>query len=86
MASTFDPTNVNLNTANPAEVVCYIEAAGNEYDGMLGARVSSIFVIFAISTIALSTPMAERMCDGVILPEADEATILTAWMRFWGLA
>ncbi|KAK9365560.1 Zinc/iron permease [Lipomyces kononenkoae] len=48
--STFDPQNVNLDTADQAQVVCYMELAGNDYNGMLGARISSVFVILFVST------------------------------------
>jgi zinc transporter 1/2/3 len=57
MSSNFDPTNVNLNTADPAAVVCYLEATGNEYNGRLGARVSALFVILIVSSAATFFPV-----------------------------
>ena len=56
-----DGTNINLNTADPAAIVCYINKATNEYNGSLGARVSSLFVILVISTAVTFFPvMATR--------------------------
>ncbi|KAK3673314.1 hypothetical protein LTR78_006859 [Recurvomyces mirabilis] len=49
-ASAFNPLNADLSTANPAAVVCYLEASQNEYSGQLGARVSALFVILAVSS------------------------------------
>lgn len=34
--STFDPTNVDLSTADPRDVICYMQAGENEYNGKLG--------------------------------------------------
>ena len=34
-----DPTSVNLNTAEPRDIVCYLAASGNEYNGDIGIRV-----------------------------------------------
>lgn len=58
--STFDPENVNLLTADPAQVICALNASGNEYDGKLGARISSIFVIWIISTLVTVFPVAAK--------------------------
>lgn len=59
-ANTFDPENVNLLTADPAQVICALNASGNEYDGKLGARISSIFVIWIISTLVTVFPVAAK--------------------------
>ncbi|KAK9374662.1 Zinc/iron permease [Lipomyces chichibuensis] len=58
MSSTFDPTNVNLDTADPAQVVCYINASPNDYNGHLGARISAVFVILVVSTFTTVFPVA----------------------------
>ncbi|KAK9350760.1 Zinc/iron permease [Lipomyces doorenjongii] len=58
MSSTFDPTNVDLDTADPAQVVCYINASQNDYNGHLGARISAVFVILVVSTVATFFPVA----------------------------
>ena len=53
--------SVNLNTADPTAIVCYINKATNEYNGSLGARVSSVFVILVVSTAVTFFPvMATR--------------------------
>jgi zinc transporter 1/2/3 len=57
MSAAFDPNNVNLTTADPAAIVCYLEATGNEYNGRLGARVSALFVILIVSTAATFFPV-----------------------------
>jgi zinc transporter 1/2/3 len=57
MSSKFDPTNVDLNTADPAAIVCYLNAGGNEYDGHLGERVSALFVILIVSSAATFFPV-----------------------------
>ncbi|KAE8152097.1 Zinc/iron permease [Aspergillus avenaceus] len=58
----FDPNSVDLDTADPAEVICYLNASDNDYDGRLGARISAIFVILIVSTAVTFFPvMAKRM-------------------------
>lgn len=46
----FDPTNLDLTTASKADVLCYYATGENDYNGHLGARISSIFVIGLVST------------------------------------
>lgn len=56
-----DATNVDLNTADPAAVICYMNQGSNEYNGQLGARISSVFVILVVSTAVTFFPvMAAR--------------------------
>ncbi|KAG9524336.1 ZIP zinc/iron transport family, partial [Aureobasidium melanogenum] len=66
--NTFDPENVNLLTADPAQVVCALSASGNEYDGKLGARISSIFVIWIISTLVTVFPVAAKRVKRLKIP------------------
>jgi zinc transporter 1/2/3 len=56
-AASFDPNNVNLSTANPTDVICFIEAGKNEYNGNLGARISALFVILIVSSAATVFPV-----------------------------
>ncbi|RFU80288.1 zinc iron permease, fungal plant [Trichoderma arundinaceum] len=59
----FDPTSVNLTDPNldQAKVICALQLGGNEYNGNLGARISSIFVIFIVSTsVTLFPVLASR--------------------------
>jgi zinc transporter 1/2/3 len=57
MFSTFDPTDADLTTANPRDIVCFINAGGNEYNGHLGARISALFVILFVSSAATFFPV-----------------------------
>ena len=68
MSSSFDPYNVNLSTANFAEVVCWVQNSGNDYNGMFGARISSIFVIFAISTAVTFFPVVAKRVPRLKIP------------------
>jgi zinc transporter 1/2/3 len=58
MADTdFNPQSVDLDTADPRDIVCYLNAGGNEYNGRLGARVSALFVILIVSTATTFFPV-----------------------------
>lgn len=64
----FDPQNVNLDTASLAEVVCYMNAGGNDYNGHMGARISSIFVILICSTAATLFPVVAQRSPRLKIP------------------
>lgn len=68
MSSDFDPTNVDLTTADPTAVVCFIEAGANEYNGHLGARISALFVILIVSTLATFFPVVAARVKWVRVP------------------
>ncbi|KAJ6115242.1 hypothetical protein N7486_001020 [Penicillium sp. IBT 16267x] len=68
VSSTFDPTNVNLNTASLEDVVCYIYGAGNDYNGNLGARISSVFVVLITSTVVTFFPVVARRVKALHIP------------------
>lgn len=53
----FDPSNVDLNTANPTEIICFINADENNYDGRLGARISALFVVLVVSSCTTLFPV-----------------------------
>lgn len=53
----FDPTDVDLTTANPTAVICYLNATQNEYDGRLGVRISALFIILVVSSAATFFPV-----------------------------
>jgi len=57
MSLSFNPNDVNLDTADPAAVTCYLNAGKNEYDGRLGTRISALFVILAVSSAATFFPV-----------------------------
>ncbi|RAL59158.1 hypothetical protein DID88_006714 [Monilinia fructigena] len=53
----FNPNMVDLDTADPAAIVCYLELGENEYNGRLGARIAALFVILIVSSAATFFPV-----------------------------
>ncbi|KAK3323155.1 Zinc/iron permease [Cercophora scortea] len=53
----FDPSNVDLDTADPRDIICYLNAGGNDYDGRLGLRLSALFVILVTSSVTTLFPV-----------------------------
>ena len=37
----FDPERVNLTTADPRDIICFLASEGNEYDGRIGMKKKS---------------------------------------------
>jgi len=66
--SSFDPKDVNLDTANPVDVICYIEASTNQYNGHLGARISALFVILIVSSAATFFPVLASRIPQLKIP------------------
>ncbi|KAJ5622791.1 hypothetical protein N7490_011396 [Penicillium lividum] len=64
----FDPTNVNLKTASEEDVLCYLAISGNDYNGHLGARISSIFVILFVSSAFTVFPVVSKRMQGWKIP------------------
>ncbi|KAJ5232976.1 hypothetical protein N7468_005932 [Penicillium chermesinum] len=64
----FDPNNVDLATADPTEVICYLGLGKNEYNGHLGARISSIFVIGFVSTVFTFFPVVAKRVPKMRIP------------------
>ncbi|KAF3312040.1 high-affinity Zn(2+) transporter zrt1 [Orbilia oligospora] len=64
----FDPTNVDLTTADPVQIICFLSAEGNEYDGRLGIRIAALFVILIVSTVCTVFPVAARRAPGLNVP------------------
>ncbi|KAK1145059.1 hypothetical protein N8T08_004488 [Aspergillus melleus] len=58
--SSFNASHVDLNTASKEDVLCYLALSKNEYNGHLGARISSIFVIFVTSTALTLFPVVAK--------------------------
>ncbi|PWY90311.1 ZIP zinc/iron transport family [Aspergillus sclerotioniger CBS 115572] len=56
----FDPTNVNLDTASVEDIYCYLQLSENDYNGQLGARISSIFVILVTSSACTLFPVVAK--------------------------
>lgn len=64
----FNPNSVDLDAADPTQVVCYLNAEPNEYDGRLGARVSAIFVILIVSTALTLFPVVAKRVKSLRIP------------------
>lgn len=64
----FNPLSVNLNTASLRDIICYVNAEGNDYDGRLGARISSVFVILLTSCLATLFPVLARRLPRLGIP------------------
>lgn len=56
----FDPNNVNLTSADPTQIVCFLQLGQNEYNGNLGARISALFVILIVSSVATFFPVLSQ--------------------------
>jgi zinc transporter 1/2/3 len=66
--SDFDPENVNLTEADPTDIICYLNASGNEYNGRLGVRISALFVILIVSTAATVFPVLAKRVPRLHIP------------------
>ncbi|KAF2213960.1 hypothetical protein CERZMDRAFT_110942 [Cercospora zeae-maydis SCOH1-5] len=66
------PGNVNLTAVVAQDlirdVVCFIEAGENEYNGQLGARISALFVIMIISTAVTFFPVVATRSEKIKIP------------------
>jgi zinc transporter 1/2/3 len=67
-SSDFDPSNVDLATASPAQVICALNASGNDYNGHLGARISALFVIMIVSTAVSFFPVLTKRVRWLKIP------------------
>ncbi|KAJ5298016.1 hypothetical protein PENANT_c039G06408 [Penicillium antarcticum] len=65
----FDPDNVNLNTASKEDVLCYFAISENDYNGHLGARISSIFVILFVSSAFTVFPVLAKCMPSWKIPQ-----------------
>ncbi|MCJ1482078.1 high-affinity Zn(2+) transporter zrt1 [Schaereria dolodes] len=65
---TFDANNVDLDTADPTQVICYLANSGNDYDGRLGARISALFVILIVSTAVTFFPVVAKRVRWLKIP------------------
>jgi zinc transporter 1/2/3 len=64
----FNASNVDLNTADPRDVICAIEATANEYNGQLGARISALFIILILSTVTTFFPVMSKRVPRMHIP------------------
>jgi solute carrier family 39 (zinc transporter), member 1/2/3 len=66
--SDFDPSRVNLSTADPRDVICALTLSGNDYNGQLGARISALFVILVVSTVVTFFPVVAKRVPRLRIP------------------
>ncbi|KAB8233413.1 high-affinity Zn(2+) transporter ZRT1 [Aspergillus alliaceus] len=66
--SSFNAHNVDLGTASQEDVLCYLALSENDYNGHLGARISSIFVIFITSTFFTLFPVIAKRAPRLKIP------------------
>ncbi|EXJ86424.1 hypothetical protein A1O3_03375 [Capronia epimyces CBS 606.96] len=66
--SAFNASNVDLGTADPRDVICALAASGNDYNGRLGARISALFVILAVSSFATFFPVVAKRVPRLHIP------------------
>lgn len=64
----FNASNVNLNTADPKDVICALQIGQNDYNGQLGARISALFVIMIVSSCATFFPVVARRVPRLRIP------------------
>lgn len=64
----FNASAVDLDSADPRDVICYLNAGSNEYDGQLGARVAALFVILIISTAVTFFPVVAKRVRKLRIP------------------
>lgn len=67
-----DPNNVNLtevvNQDLIRDVICYLNAGENEYNGGIGARISAIFVILVVASACTFFPVIATRSKKVKIP------------------
>ncbi len=64
----FNSSNVDLSTADPREVICALQSSSNNYNGQLGARISAIFVILILSSLATFFPVIAKRAPRLRIP------------------
>ncbi|RAQ70599.1 zinc-regulated transporter 1 [Aspergillus flavus] len=66
--SAFNASNVDLNTASKEDVLCFLALSDNDYNGHLGARISSIFVILFVSSAFTFFPVVAKSLPSWKIP------------------
>ncbi|KIH86909.1 solute carrier family 39 (zinc transporter), member 1/2/3 [Sporothrix brasiliensis 5110] len=64
----FDPNHVDLTMADPKDIICFLSAGENEYDGRLGARISALFVILITSLLCTLFPVVATRIKRLRIP------------------
>ncbi|THW33064.1 ZIP zinc/iron transport family [Aureobasidium pullulans] len=82
-ANAINPELVNLTTADPTQVICALNASGNDYDGRLGARISALFVILIVSTAVTFFPVAAKRVRWLTIPLPQTCVGMTGgWAQY----
>ncbi|KAB8074202.1 hypothetical protein BDV29DRAFT_201434 [Aspergillus leporis] len=88
--SIFNASQVDLHTASKEDVLCFLALSDNGYNGHLGARISSIFVISFVSYAFTVFPIpcgvylfARYFGTGVIATTAFIHLLDPAYKRIW---
>ncbi|KAL4902085.1 hypothetical protein BDW74DRAFT_187058 [Aspergillus multicolor] len=68
--TSFNASEVNLHTASKADVLCYYATDEKDYNGHLGARISSIFVILFVSTTFTFFPVVSKSLPSWKIPHS----------------
>lgn len=63
-----DVEAANLTSLTQAQVVCFYEITGNDYDGRLGERIAALFTIFIVSTVVTYFPVVAKRVRWVKIP------------------
>jgi len=68
-----DPGNVNLTELTSTDdgmraITCWVDQSSNEYEGSIGIRISSIFVILIVSTAFTLFPVLATRTKRVHIP------------------
>ncbi|KAF5641740.1 zinc-regulated transporter 1 [Fusarium tjaetaba] len=68
----FDPERVNLtefqSVTDQGLITCFLTTAGNQYDGPLGIRIGSLFVILVVSTAVTFFPVVATRIPRLKIP------------------
>lgn len=64
----FNASSVDLDSADPTQIICYLNAGGNDYNGRLGARISALFVILIVSTAVTFFPVVAKRVKWLRIP------------------
>ncbi|KAG5802157.1 hypothetical protein H9Q74_013275 [Fusarium xylarioides] len=68
----FDPERVNLtefqSITDQGLITCFLTTAGNQYDGPLGIRIGSLFVILVVSTAVTFFPVVATRIPRLKIP------------------
>jgi zinc transporter 1/2/3 len=64
----FNPQDVNLDTADPTQIVCYLNAGPGGSSARKGLHISSIFVVLVVSSAVTFFPVAATRIKKLRIP------------------